>query len=339
MTSPRGAAGRMLQWARRRWQGHRHGPRAVVLAYHRVAEVERDPLGLCVRPRHFAEHLQALQAYRRVRLDALPDALDDRTAPREAVCVTLDDGYADNLHAARPLLERFDTPATVFVASGQVDAGREFWWDELDALLLVPPTLPASPLPAALRDLPGMRAAHDRRDRDALFDAAHRRLHDASTAERDDVLAAIRAWVGAAPRVRASHAVLSRDELVRLADAALVEIGAHTVTHPRLDRLPEAAQRDEIVGSRRQLEALLERRVTSFAYPHGAHAARTRALVAEAGFARACTVDEALATRTSEPLAIPRFLIHDVDGDGLARRLRRWFGRPPAPVHRGRPAR
>ena len=50
--------------------------------------------------------------------------------------VTFDDGYADNLWNAKPLLERYDVPAAVFVTTGYAGQDREFWWDELETLLL-----------------------------------------------------------------------------------------------------------------------------------------------------------------------------------------------------------
>ena len=48
--------------------------------------------------------------------------------------MTFDDGYRDNVHVAKPLLERFEIPATVFVVSAYVDSDRDFWWDELAEL-------------------------------------------------------------------------------------------------------------------------------------------------------------------------------------------------------------
>ena len=56
--------------------------------------------------------------------------------------ITFDDGYADVLHHAKPLLERHSVPATVFVATGAIGQRREFWWDELGGLFLQPGTLP-----------------------------------------------------------------------------------------------------------------------------------------------------------------------------------------------------
>jgi peptidoglycan/xylan/chitin deacetylase (PgdA/CDA1 family) len=56
-----------------------------------------------------------------------------RTPLWGAVAITFDDGYADLLANAKPLLERADVPATAFVVAGGL--GRPFWWDELAALL------------------------------------------------------------------------------------------------------------------------------------------------------------------------------------------------------------
>lgn len=58
----------------------------------------------------------------------------------------------------------------------------------------------------------------------------------------------------------------------------LIELGAHTVTHTALPALPEASQREEIRQCKPELEQLLGRPVTSFAYPYGQYAAETAAL-------------------------------------------------------------
>ena len=65
-------------------------------------------------PKNFAEQLEVIS----------------RLSPRPVV--TFDDGYADNLHNALPLLERYDVPAQFFVVSGVLGAETEMWWDALD---------------------------------------------------------------------------------------------------------------------------------------------------------------------------------------------------------------
>ena len=73
-------------------------------------------------------------------------------------------------------------------------------------------------------------------------------------------------------------------DVLRSLDPDLVELGAHSATHPQLDVVSRAQRRTEIVDSKAQLEQGLGRLIRSFAYPHGYHSAAVRRLVVEAGF-------------------------------------------------------
>ncbi|MFZ0089658.1 MAG: polysaccharide deacetylase family protein [Solirubrobacteraceae bacterium] len=86
-----------------------------------------------------------------------------------------------------------------------------------------------------------------------------------------------------------------------------VELGAHTVTHPRLDELPLLAAEGEIRASKAALERMIERPVASFAYPHGAHDARVRGLVIESGYRSAAAVKNAISHSGDDPWAIARW--------------------------------
>jgi hypothetical protein len=115
----------------------------MILMYHRVAEVGLDPWGLNVSPDHFAEHLEVIRAYfHPLGLQALLEEHREGKMPVRSVTLTFDDGYADNLYTARPLLERYEIPATVFLITEHLAGGRNFWWDELEWALLHPKRLP-----------------------------------------------------------------------------------------------------------------------------------------------------------------------------------------------------
>ena len=81
----------------RRWW-YRNQPRAIILVYHRVTEIELNPHLLCVSPQHIAEHLQVLcQMYHPLSLQELNQKLIQGRIQNHSIVITFDDGYADNL--------------------------------------------------------------------------------------------------------------------------------------------------------------------------------------------------------------------------------------------------
>jgi peptidoglycan/xylan/chitin deacetylase (PgdA/CDA1 family) len=103
---------------------------------------------------------------------------------------------------------------------------------------------------------------------------------------------------------------LTSSQLGELARTPGVEIGAHSVSHPRLDELGQAQLEEEVTASRRRLEEIIGREVHSFAYPHGAYDARVRAAVVAAGYRSAAAVKNALSHDRDDPFAIARWTVH-----------------------------
>src|SRR3954454_4737388 len=117
--------------------------RPILLMYHRVADLAGDPWLLAVSPKHFAVQLAALKEEREVvPLAWLTAKLKDGKTPRRAVAITFDDGYADVLLNAKPMLEKQGCPATVFLTTGLLGGDHGFWWDILALILLETPMLP-----------------------------------------------------------------------------------------------------------------------------------------------------------------------------------------------------
>ena len=103
-------------------------------------------------------------------------------------------------------------------------------------------------------------------------------------------------------------AMLRWDQLSAL-EAGGIELGAHTLTHPPLDILPEGMACTEIKDSKVVLEDALGHPVRSFAYPHGHHDRRVTTLVRQAGFDSACAVKNALSSGTDDPFALSRLTV------------------------------
>lgn len=77
---------------------------------------------------------------------------------------------------------------------------------------------------------------------------------------------------------------LSRDELITFDREPLCTIGAHTVSHPRLNTLTPEEQRKEIIDSKTTLEQWLGHPIHHFSYPHGAYNEKSLHIVKEIGF-------------------------------------------------------
>ena len=123
---------------------------------------------------------------------------------------------------------------------------------------------------------------------------------------------------------------MSVQELKSLAANRWVTIGAHTVSHNRLSSLPPEAQREEIVASKRHLEAWLGRGITTFSYPFGRRSDYTEesiALCRQAGFSRAAANFPGQAHRWTDPYQIPRHLVRNWPLEIFSARLRGFWTR------------
>jgi peptidoglycan/xylan/chitin deacetylase (PgdA/CDA1 family) len=326
---------------------HRLFPGSLVLLYHRVADPSTDPFDLCVTPRAFAEHLEVIRSIARpISLGTLTRSLAAGGIPRKGVVVTFDDGYADNLLAAKPLLEAHDVPATFFITTGSIGSDCEYWWDQLERIVLRPGPGLATIGEGFLGDSTigfeeyGEEESRSHRgwkysdagsphSRHRLFRHAYSRLQAMSPGDRDQALIRLGDRAQVSPRARPDYRAMSGEELARLACCRILDIGAHTVRHPLLPALGGPVQRQEIRESKAWLEEAIGRPVGPFSYPHGGFTDQTISLVREAGFGSAFSTRAAVATARDGRYAIPRVVPEGKDGDSFARFLRGWLsGRP-----------
>ncbi len=226
-----------------------------------------------------------------------------------------------------------------------MNRGATFWWDDLEALLLH-----ARPLPeyVSLRiggeewhvNLGEGRSLIERTgaqfpewefstdapiSRRKAFKNLYAKFRDLAPELRDDAIEQLWTSIGAQRDASRNGHAMTREELVRLADAKLVEVGAHTVNHVALGSLPPAIQQREVRECKRDLEELLGRSVESFSYPYGIYGAETVAIASQAGFLGACSTRGSTVRGTDHILELPRVGAENCDGDVFAAHLKRCF--------------
>jgi peptidoglycan/xylan/chitin deacetylase (PgdA/CDA1 family) len=295
---------------------------AIILAYHRVGSFGRDPHGLAVTTERFAEQLD----YLRRNIEVVPLEAIQGSA-RASVAITFDDGYWDNAAAAGEMLHDSRLPATFFITAGRVGATDEFWWDRLDRILLT-----SKPVGRHIDVVVAGRAlwadARTPAARERIYWALYHRLKPLPIPDIEDIVDQVARQLGDSSEERDTHRMMSTEELRGLAAVEGFEIGAHSSTHPLLATQTPEVQRAEIAGSRETLERFIDGPVRSFSYPYGADDAfstTTTRLVADAGYARACTAMAGRAGPASDPFRLPRRVVLNWEGEDFGHRLTGWL--------------
>lgn len=270
----------------------------VVLLYHGVTTSSEGLAALDgkhVRIEQFRRQLELFRRRRRVvALGELLDALRTGADARGMLAITFDDGYLDNFTCAAPALADYRMPATFFLCSGFIGAARWMWGDRLEAALDAAPVgdYPSASLGVTLSlGAPRSRLAVLRQIKQRL-----KRLHWREAEARAAEIAQALGFTGGDPT--GIYRFMSWDQARALAKQGF-EIGAHTVNHALLSRVPREEAEREIAESRERIAAEVGSCSPTFCYPNGKRADYTHqtvefcrrhfsaALAAETGAARA----------------------------------------------------
>lgn len=280
--------------------------RLTILIYHRVLPSPDPGRPGDIHAALFRRQMQLLAGCCTVM--PLPEAvarLRTGTLPARAAALTFDDGYADNLVVALPILQTLGLQATFFIASDYLDGGR--MWNDT-----VIEAVNRSARPEwDLEDLGlGRHALGGPEGHKAVCDQLVRAIKYLPAAERDRLAGEILRRADIDPAALPRELMLTSVQ-VRALHAAGMTIGAHTASHPILARTTPEEARLDIERNRGRLEALIDAPVRLFAYPNGKpgqdYAPEHVALVRSLGFDAAVSTATGVATRQSDPWQLPRF--------------------------------
>ncbi|HEY2582573.1 MAG TPA: polysaccharide deacetylase family protein [Mucilaginibacter sp.] len=320
--------------------------KAIVLMYHRIAEPKSDVWETTVSPKRFEEHLQVLRKIGNVvSLRQLANSISSKHLPGNNIAVTFDDGYIDNFTTARPLLEKYGIPATFFIASGNIENKNEFWWDELEFVILSAESLPevfslnikGNPISYQLKNESSLndeiRQQHNAwkacteappTTRAKLFYELWQHLKPLPYLEQQEYLQIIRNWAAFPLTARPDYRTMAAAEIGQLASNSLFTIGAHTVTHPALACYKVSYQKNELNENRERLKEITNREINLLAYPYGNYNEETLRITSELGFYSAFTTEEKTLRSKSPMHCLGRFQVKNITGAELRDQLKLW---------------
>lgn len=283
-----------------------------ILRYHAICGPEgyayADPQ-ICISPEAFEEHVRYLAShYAVVSLEEVAKYLKaGKSLPRNAVSVTFDDGYADNLEAARTL-HRHGIAATFFITADCLADGLPFWPAEIRALI---PAVRTPTLRLSTGDVAVDLSLSNERERAIAIRKLTRLFKSHPIPVRERLRRHLREAAGQA---RTPTCMLTWEQLAEMQRLGMT-IGAHTLTHPNLPSAGLEAAGREIAGSKARLEAELGAAVALFSYPNGGadryYTPDLQRIVAESGYIAAASSRNAFAGPASDLYALERVEVEE----------------------------
>jgi peptidoglycan/xylan/chitin deacetylase (PgdA/CDA1 family) len=289
---------RVTGWVRRE-------PAFQVLTFHRVND-EFDPFFPALPVSVFeAQMTHVARTYTVLPVDELAERMTRNSLPRDAIAITFDDGYRDNLTEAAPILARHALRATIFLATAYIGSSVRPWFDQV-ALAFKTTRVESLTMPWG-----GTLTLDDQAARLRALDHAWSRLKSLDETEfltaldrLLDTLQTPAAQTGAG----ATNGMLDWTDVEKLRELG-VTAGSHTATHPILSRVSAQRARREIEESRDVIRAVTGVAPRAFAYPNGGASDYTPEvvrLVSAAGFRCAVTTRFGVNTRATSPWELRR---------------------------------
>jgi peptidoglycan/xylan/chitin deacetylase (PgdA/CDA1 family) len=275
-----------------------------VLTYHRVGDPDarRDlyPNILSATPEQFAQQMEYLVArYHVIGMPELLASLDgNRPLPRRSVLITFDDGYTDFAEIAWPVMRRHGLAATLFVATAYPDNPElSFWWDRVHQAVNAVQGKTAS-IASPIGPLPVQTS-------DECVASVRRLTQYVKSLPHHEAMHAVDELCESLDARPAGNEVLGWDELRRLA-AEGVTLGAHTRTHPLMNRMSLDEAHDEAVGSLFDIATKVGG-PPILAYPAGGSTNEVARMLEKAGFRLAFTTQRGINDmRTADRLLLKR---------------------------------
>ena len=283
-----------------------------ILRYHAVCGPEGYPYAdphLCVTPAGFERHVAYLASnYEVLPLPEIVSRLRvNRPLPSNVVALTFDDGYADNLAAARTL-NKYGASGTFYMTACCIEGTEPFWPSEIRYLVrAIPDGVLTLRVPGKQIDMPFSTPA----ERNAALVHITHLLKAHPIPVREQLREQLRSL---ANHVKMPSIMLSWEQVNTMAELGMT-IGAHTMTHANLPSAGLVDATAEITGSKKLIEERTGRPVTMFSYPNGGAESyftpELEQVVQRAGFQAATTSRNGFATAGCNLYAIKRVQVQE----------------------------
>ncbi len=317
------------------------------LMYHRIDRVDTNPWGICVSPENFEKQIRFLQSnFPVISINDLFNCLTYGNIETNTICITFDDGYADNLIYAKPVLEKYNCPATFFIATAFIDQPF-FWWDELEIILLHSKYLPQQLALVTAGETerfiitetelsPQQWMQHKRwkwyqeppTSRCKIYLSIWEKLRDMDFCKIAEVINKIQDWAGYEVKKTTQRSPINTQQLRELTTGNLFTTGMHTHTHCDLSHKNKSMQLDEISLCKKILLEKFGVQNNFLSYPFGRYNDETLQVANELQLNGCFTTEAHAVIKNTNKNVFGRYQVSNCNDTAFEKQIRKWFNAP-----------
>jgi len=239
--------------------------------FHRVCPESSTPrirgnAGLEVTPEYLENTIRFLRQndYEIVSLTRVAQILNGDHEEKKFAVFTFDDGYADNYLYAYPVLKKHKVPFTIYVTTHFPDGKAILWWYLLEDLILRENQIEF--------EFDGRKYQYfcaSLWEKERTYQDIHGLILNNPPSTLDQRIQQVFKNYAVDLLGKTSELALNWQQIREMSENPLVEIGAHTIRHHALNKLPESAVQKEMEGSRNKIESETGQKIEHFCYPFG----------------------------------------------------------------------
>ncbi|MEK9627501.1 MAG: polysaccharide deacetylase family protein [Nitrospinota bacterium] len=242
-----------------------------ILMFHRVCPQSsksriRGNAGLEVTPEYLENTILYLRQknYEIVSLTQAAQILNSGDTNQKFAVITFDDGYIDNYQHAYPILKKHQAPFCIYVTTNLPDGKAILWWYLLEDLILQ-----ESKIEFNLNGRKYSFSCSNIQEKDWCYHVVHKLILNGPSDKLNDRIRQVFTNYNVDYYKKSKELSLTWEQIREMSKDPLVEIGAHTIHHPALSKVPESVVEKEIKGSRKKIESEIGKKVEHFSYPFG----------------------------------------------------------------------
>ena len=256
----------------------------VVLAYHRVIDVDHDyPFDIeliSASCKQFDEQMSFISKYfTPVTIEQVVDSYKNNLKlPKKAILVTFDDGFEDNYKNAFPILKKYSVPATIFLSTDFISSDNTLWFDRLSYFIMNYDLAP-------IQDVVKNKFKIDCRtnNKRTILEQVMEYVKVIPNSDREKLLSDLYNEYEFTYKSKDKKLSTTLNwEQIKEMDNSCISFGSHTLSHPILSQLDTEELSHELIESKRIIEQKLEHDIDTIAYPVGTQSAFNSQVIRQA---------------------------------------------------------